>query len=1786
MKFLAALLLVVASVHSNSLNFYGWAPGQEFIFHYQSQVLNGIPEISQSHWSGIKMNAKVHIQSYSDHTMRFRVAEPEFFTINGENVKLSEETGRVLREQESSEAIKVESLTEEFKRYLLEPVLVHMKSGVVESFLVSKMEPTSVTNIKKAILSQIQMDVAGTRRTMIESNHIEMPISEEGWLSYFTTMEESVQGECLTEYTINKLPQFRINELEEAWRMEELKVKDFNVESESEAKTVCEGKPYYLITKTKNFEQCKRTPFFQMITRDSIANSDISKPNELLTVISTTNTFVCGELKEFVVRKVSHKRIAENSITGYNTEEKSVSPSQVTMSLLKVEPISARLPTLVPSITRVVKSLIFEFPRNEGRLAGEPSQEVIERSEEILGMRPILPMPTLTEAPHNVLIDLNKEEIMPKIHEHIKQMARLAYESPESCTSKSDLAGTVNTLAMYMRSLNLAELEKLESGVKESQPTGCLFTCAEPKLIKSMEKIFYDVLSFVGTNPSTMLVVKKVKEGSLPVSLLTKMVSMSIRNVRYPTEELMEELVQMLKSTTVKSNKQLFTSSMLQLSNLFFHAYVNPTSMVNNFPVKVFGVFGTKESTVLTEKFIPFLVEEIERTESGHVLLSASLALGKTGHLKGLKTLVKEIEQASHEIPSATRGTLIEARRSIATYALKRMAKMNPTEIRPILMSIIVNPVECVEVRIAAVSILPFAQPTTAELQKLAIRSWMESSEQVASFIISTIRSLAYTQVPELKTVGLKARTLLPLIKGEQFGIQYSHNVHFSSFVEYMRTLINNKFELVNSKSSIIPNKLSMKTVYYGPSNAFKVPAIEFSAYTYGMDVLLENYFFFFTNEQLPTSTIRTQLNKITEELKLKTRELSAPFTFLHGSWAGIESTLFLDGEIVLESLEKLATKFESGLEMEFNHVGATQVFEASDMYVTETGFPVMSISTLPIVYSVKGSIKVAGMEGMMIPKVSAKVVPVLNGKVQTTFGVITPFTKELIGTNVDMSLHSSIPVEIEGKMSRGEIELSIRTPSESERSGRQTESLHAFIKPYTFKYNFLQVAPITHSTVLKTISSGLKRQPIEMEIGQSLGLSGKLRYESDAMFTDLVSYIQKITQHTPLSIIPSGLFPSSVRMSSLKIDYFPTRSQTKEFNIVLRLSTKGMMHSLSKTQITEHQISSELSHVRSVLSQLEKANIVEIIGMTKSSSGSPLKQITSAIVLGKKSEGTHIASLEVAGCLFTCAQNELPIDPVSQGLTTKSYALSFEGKFNLPELRNRFSIEKILEEPLRGTVEAQLSFGESTDMKHVKVNAELEKTEELKREIRESPEFKECMADERQQVLLTPICTIVRSQAASLDKIYLTIETPKTWARSSFMTLLDSVSKALILGNVESEEISTGHEGVVLVEARAERTANLVTIAKVQTPSRKIVLKNLRLMGLTQSVFPATRLYSPLEVATIKMTGNQMPPTCRVEPTFFTTFDNKTVEYKINDCEHVLLMDGSKTIPMAVTTRTIESDKKMVKILSGISEIEITPTSSGELRSFRIVVNGEGLRLGSIRVGEKLIKKNKEGKTLAIVQRFEDNVISVIVPEGLKVVTDGSRVEIVASYLLKSRSVGLCGDMNGEQSADIKTPRMCVMRPDLAAISYMLNKSGSTSGFKQCSGLSGLPSGLKEEFMRESTTCPRETIIPTPISKLYETISVLNKPAGMTHIVDKQSTKLCISKQMVKTCLSKPLSIKQKSVEFACVSNPSTLARSLEKRALSGESLFQEISQLPTVFRKVEFEPVACKSEMSSISL
>ena len=125
--------------------------------------------------------------------------------------------------------------------------------------------------------------------------------------------------------------------------------------------------------------------------------------------------------------------------------------------------------------------------------------------------------------------------------------------------------------------------------------------------------------------------------------------------------------------------------------------------------------------------------------------------------------------------------------------------------------------------------------------------------------------------------------------------------------------------------------------------------------------------------------------------------------------------------------------------------------------------------------------------------------------------------------------------------------------------------------------------------------------------------------------------------------------------------------------------------------------------------------------------------------------------------------------------------------------------------------------------------------------------------------------------------------------------------------------------------------------------------------MGYTKFIFPTTAIRSPLEVAALRLTGNQIPATCSIEPSFVHTFDNMTFNYQINDCEHVLLLDRSLGIPVAVTTRTIESRKKIVKILSGVTEVELIPTTAGKIN---VIFNGEQLTTPA--VGEQIIKNNE----------------------------------------------------------------------------------------------------------------------------------------------------------------------------------------------------------------------------------
>merc|ERR1719450_332109 len=115
----------------------------------------------------------------------------------------------------------------------------------------------------------------------------------------------------------------------------------------------------------------------------------------------------------------------------------------------------------------------------------------------------------------------------------------------------------------------------------------------------------------------------------------------------------------------------------------------------------------------------------------------------------------------------------------------------------------------------------------------IAVRTWLEPSREVASFIYSTLKTLTLTEVPELKTVGEQARAIISLVKPVVLGVQYAHNVHLSKFVSYLEMVLNQEISWVASPDSIIPARISLDTMLFG--NDYAAQGSAFTLYTQSM---------------------------------------------------------------------------------------------------------------------------------------------------------------------------------------------------------------------------------------------------------------------------------------------------------------------------------------------------------------------------------------------------------------------------------------------------------------------------------------------------------------------------------------------------------------------------------------------------------------------------------------------------------------------------------------------------------------------------------------------------------------------------------------------------------------------------------------------------------------------------------------------------------------------------------------------------------------------------------------
>ena len=231
----------------------------ESVFRLESQVLTSIPEIKESQMAGLKIMANVRVQALQDYTLRVKIENAQLVTLNGE-IDLTDANRIVENGGANSDSLH-DNFPPVFKKHLETPILVNLKRGVVEEFFVAQDEPMSVTNIKRSLLSQLQLDISGSQQT----------ISRQG--SYHKVLEESVLGKCYTMYNVIPLTPARVIELERSWYEEESMA---NLQHLNEGRKACENKQYYEIIKTRDLDHCDNRPVFQHVSGAEFSG-DVSK---------------------------------------------------------------------------------------------------------------------------------------------------------------------------------------------------------------------------------------------------------------------------------------------------------------------------------------------------------------------------------------------------------------------------------------------------------------------------------------------------------------------------------------------------------------------------------------------------------------------------------------------------------------------------------------------------------------------------------------------------------------------------------------------------------------------------------------------------------------------------------------------------------------------------------------------------------------------------------------------------------------------------------------------------------------------------------------------------------------------------------------------------------------------------------------------------------------------------------------------------------------------------------------------------------------------------------------------------------------------------------------------------------------------------------------------------------------------------------------------------------------------------------------------------------------------
>merc|ERR1719322_1857913 len=578
-------------------------------------------------------------------------------------------------------------------------------------------------NFKKALVSLFQTGLDEARGiSPMSSSGLPTVNAPRMW----TTYEQAPDGECETKYEMVEVPASVAGTASE--EVGELSIPKVEY-CQPDAKI-------YQLTKTRNLDNCVRTAVFNFYKPGHLT----CMPHEMRGVpmtswkqapyslasgscgslwsrSSVTRYAVCGSPDHFLVQSVINEGEVNRHLMNYKSE-KMLTGTRQSIKLLSKQSSSASEGSLLSSSgsTVEISSLLYSYSKKTR--SGLNSQSVgpvsvHEIMEEMMGNGE----------------RISQEELVRKTEMLVKEVIQHDLANP-TILPEAEMSWKVLTLSNAFKMIDRTMLRRVYENVVGS-------VSGEEKDIA--KNILVDTIVMSGTPEA--------------IKFFTDLV----------------ERRELIKSEPMKEQTKVWNMAILSFSGLLEKACISPVAK-ENYPTQVYGKFCHKDSSIVTQRWIPYLRSELYKREMPVERKNAIIvSLGLLSH-EQILPIVLDVLEGNIASPAMRQEHNYHTVRYLSVYSLVSIGRFQPHKVLPIVSAIYSNKAEPTDIRLAAFNVIMALNPDMALLQKIATLTWSEKNTEVlravnTAFYTLSTRTSMQDFATNMSVLIRRARIIYPLIK-------------------------------------------------------------------------------------------------------------------------------------------------------------------------------------------------------------------------------------------------------------------------------------------------------------------------------------------------------------------------------------------------------------------------------------------------------------------------------------------------------------------------------------------------------------------------------------------------------------------------------------------------------------------------------------------------------------------------------------------------------------------------------------------------------------------------------------------------------------------------------------------------------------------------------------------------------------------------------------------------------------------------------------------------------------